>query len=321
MSESPKLFTQYDEIRCRPNFDSTVSITTINFECLISPYQLGDDVICQVEKKTGRCGHKHLFGWLGRIQGGKEGLIGGHCAKTYFKGDARFIIEQKRIKQEMAYLEAIERLGNYLNDPEALASRIREMLTRFRQFKTAVRDLEKRLPPQIITFLKERAKTGHAQVEVELRYVEKDEEGKEKVSRHPQTIGVQQGLGIWLDMNHNVVSTKAREIDAVSKAATPQRGISLRKLQGWLKVLDELPNVEVQVLDLHRQLQEFTSFRNLCLLIFLLRDESKQVQLAEFALITGRNFKNSKNEASELRKQLYKEIKLANQGRDFRGFL
>lgn len=320
MSESPKLFTQYDEIRCRPNFDSAISITTINFECLISPYQLGDDVICQVEKKTGRCGHKHLFGWLGRVQGGKEGLIGGHCAKTYFKGDARFIIEQKRIKQEMAYLEAIERLGNYLNDREALASRIREMLTHFRQFKAAVRDLENRLPPQVITFLKERAKTGQAQVEVELRYVEMDEQGKEKVSWHPQTIGMQQGLGIWLDMSHDVVSTSAKEIDAVAKAATLQRGINLRKLQGWLKVLDELANVEEQVEELHRQLQVFTSFSNLCLLIFLLRDESKQVQLAELALVTGQNAPNAKREASELRKRLYKEIK-AKQGRDFRGLL
>jgi hypothetical protein len=67
MAEEPRHFEQFQEIECRPHFDPETPTTLENFESLIGEYHFSEEVICQVRKVDGNCGHKHRHGWLGKL--------------------------------------------------------------------------------------------------------------------------------------------------------------------------------------------------------------------------------------------------------------
>lgn len=317
MMESSGFFTRLDEVQARQAFDDTISITTGNFDRLIGPYVFSEHAVCQVAKVSGRCGHPHRNGWLGRTQDGREGLIGGHCAKRHFKGDERFLAEKRRLDFE----NDLARLHEYVADRGGLIARAQCILSTLRDIRAAVRELEQKLPSNVVSFLKERAKTGNGQVAVEVRYVEVDENGRQHSTWQWQTVGNLLGMAIWQQGNLAAISDKAKDIEAAASQAEPLHSAGDRKVRSWLKVLDELPAVEHQVLELQRHFETFTSFENLCLLIFLPRDENKQVEVTEVAFTAGQGAPDIRRDARALRNQCYRQISTDHNGRDFRGAL
>lgn len=315
MMESSGFFTRLDEVQARQAFDDTISITTENFDRLIGPYVFSEHAVCQVAKVSGRCGHPHRNGWLGRTQDGREGLIGGHCAKRHFKGDERFLAEKRRLDFE----NDLARLHEYVADRESLIARPQRILSTLRNIRAAVRGLEQRLPANVTGFLMERAKTGNGQVEVEVRYVEVDEEGKQHSTWQRQTVGTLLGLAIWQQGNLAAIRENAKGIEAAARQAEPLYSAGARKVRGWLKVLDELPAVERQVTELQRHFDTFASFENLCLLMFVPLNESKQVAVAEVACQAGPRAASLRHGAQSLRNQRYQLIRAKFNGRDFRG--
>ena len=84
MTDTPRLITDFSEIKARPDFDALAPCTLDNFASIVTGYRFSHNVICQVHKVEGRCGHQHLEGWLGKTKNGKEVLIGSHCGPKYF---------------------------------------------------------------------------------------------------------------------------------------------------------------------------------------------------------------------------------------------
>src|SRR5687767_14709918 len=99
MAEEPRHFKQFQELS--PHFDPETPITLENFESLIHEYHFREEVICQVRKVDGNCGHKHRHDWLGKTRDGKEGLIGGDCASKTFNADQNFARERSRVRREL----------------------------------------------------------------------------------------------------------------------------------------------------------------------------------------------------------------------------
>lgn len=315
MMESSGFFKRLDEVQARQAFDDTISITTGNFDRLIGPYVFSEHAVCQVAKVSGRCGHPHRNGWLGRTQDGREGLIGGHCAQRHFKGDKRFLAEKRRMEFDIA----LERLNELVADRGGLITRAQGILSGLRAIRSAVRELERRLPANVVSFLKERAKTGNGQIAVEVRYVEVDGEGRQHSTWQWQTVGTVLGLAIWQQGSLAAISDKAKGIEVAASQAEPLRSAGEQKVRSWLKVLDELPAVERQVTELQRLFETFASFDNLCLLMFVPLDENKQVAVAEVACQAGQGAASVRHGARSLRNQRYQLIRADFNGRDFRG--
>lgn len=315
MMGSSGFFTRLGEIQARQAFDNTISITPGNFDRLVGPYVFSEDAVCQVAKVSGRCGHPHRNGWLGRTQDGREGLIGGHCANHHFKGDKRFLAEKRRWDFE----KNLERLREYVADRGGLIARAQRILSTLRDIRSDVRGLERKLPVNVTGFLKERAKTGNGQVDIEVRYVEVDERGKQHITWQWQTVGTLQGMAIWQQGSLDAIRDNAKGIEAVASQAEPLHSASVRKVRSWLRVLDELPTVERQVTELQRLFETFASFNNLCLLMFVPLDENKQVAVAEVACQAGEGAAGVSHDARSLRNQRYQLIRADFNGRDFKG--
>ncbi|HEI6967583.1 TPA: hypothetical protein ACGTP8_004225 [Yersinia enterocolitica] len=124
MIEKSEFFSSFIEIEKRPEFSPDQEVSPDNFKELVGEYRLDEDVICQVRTKKGICHKKHKIGWLGVTLNGQEALIGGHCARTYFKADKTFGLERNRVRKEVERKKALYKLKSYKDNADSFSKRL-----------------------------------------------------------------------------------------------------------------------------------------------------------------------------------------------------
>jgi hypothetical protein len=249
---------------------------------LIHPYDLNIDVICHVLRPIGRCGHKHRDGVLGKTVDGKEGLIGGHCAKIHFKDHQGYQAERIRINRQIEFDDLKGRYGAYAAD-EAFHERFADFRRRFTTFQADRGSLYGSLGVRLHSIIEGMAKSRSPNVMVNIRVADDENDDGELVARwEPRILGVLEGAEVF-DLAAS--AELSRRLDAVAKAirelhVNPEpRPV---KLKSTVRALDSLSSSEPALLRLEQALERFVVPENLELVCFL--TEWNRADTADFVL-------------------------------------
>ncbi|MGS0635648.1 hypothetical protein [Citrobacter sp. VF227] len=187
MSDKTEYFSKYFEIGNRKSFSSKQEISPENFKELIGYYELDEDVSCQVKTKRGFCRKNHKTGWLGVTVDGVEALIGGHCAKTYFKADMRFSMETKRIKTELERRDYVTELQNYKINADVILEELSNLRANLITVRKIVDVVYKTMPNSVLRFLESGQRTNNWAVNVDVLYPAKNDDQKSTWQVHALT--------------------------------------------------------------------------------------------------------------------------------------
>ncbi|MBC3381593.1 hypothetical protein H8I69_20970 [Serratia fonticola] len=170
MTEKSEFFSSFTEIERRASFSAKQEISPDNFQELVGMYRFEEDVICQVRVKKGICHQKHKSGWLGVTKEGTEALIGGHCAREYFKADRNFSFERKRVKKEIERKKALSKLDEYRSQVLVFSMELSSLRSKFIEVRKKLDSIYKSFPDVILRFIYESQKTKNWQINVDVTY-------------------------------------------------------------------------------------------------------------------------------------------------------
>jgi hypothetical protein len=314
MSEPPKLFTSIAEIRSRPAFDETASISIHDFAGLIGPYFFGanEPVHCQVEHENQRCNQPHQHGFLGRTNSGLEALIGNKCGKNHFGATDAYAKETRRVKTEVRITNVLAELAGLLADRDTLLSDVSRQLERIRNVRSYVKVLDERLPQTLIARLRAMAKTGNRRVFVEFARKEVDEEGSEKTIWEREGLDSVAGVSILLLDRLTPLVQGLHLIRDIASTAALSREVDVRQLVRWRDALRQLPVLRSAIDGIEAEHRAFGAQNNLESLIVMARDEDKaDVALAVLGPMSNKAAKRFVEKVDE-------RIRHLNGGRRFR---
>jgi hypothetical protein len=318
MSERAVSFSEFSEIEKREKFSRDHLISVDKFHSLIGPYFFREDVHCQVERDGFRCNHGHRNGWLGRSKDGSEALIGGHCAIKYFNASDAFRQECRRVDTEVRLDSHITALTTLLDDRAALSARVAVAMGRVKAVREVVRQFESTLTKGATKQLNDMAKTGNRAISVEVQYVEKDDEEKDKTTWRRRDVGMLQGVSVWnIGETTRLYNDLQRVKDAVA-AAVISRAEKENRLRVWRETLEQLPRIEDRIEAMERALADFKAPSNLVMLFGLGRDQSKNVELATLMLKVGGDPNPSNRQVQRLLSEYASFMNEQTDGRNYR---
>jgi hypothetical protein len=300
------LIRSYAEIELRPEFSIDCMVTKENLQSLIAKYELPDDVVCHVIRDLGRCGRKHKDGWLGKTKDGPEGLIGGHCAKKYFKGHQGFQSDRARIDRQIEIDGLTLRYTAFHDDPQ-YAERVEALLNRSARVQKALVNALSKLPLQLQRRLEAMSKTSNTDVVVQSRRIEmvEGENGKPKPKERWDNlvIGKVEAVAIFdyarsaqIRRDVNAVAAAYRE---VQEHAAPRT----IRLKATVRTLETLPACERELANLDETTQRFLTPSNLQLLCFMSTRDSHRALTAALVLQRSRRV-NTEEESRRFVAQL-----------------
>lgn len=184
MSDKTEYFSKYYEIENRESFSSEQEISPDNFKELVGYYEFDENVSCQVKTKRGFCRKNHKIGWLGVTVDGVEALIGGHCAKTYFKADMRFSLETKRINSELDRRRYIIELQSYRDNVDLIESELVTLKTSLINVRKVLSIIYKTMPDVILRFIETAQRTNNWGVNLDVLYPAKNDDQKPQWQVH-----------------------------------------------------------------------------------------------------------------------------------------
>lgn len=278
------LFYHFYEIENRDNFDPNVSISPKNFKKLLGEYKFDEDAICQVHREKGHCGHKHKSGWLGLTDDYKEVLIGGHCAKKYFKADSSFNEERRRIKKELNIKRYTDSINKIINNKSDFESSVNDSYKKAKALKVLSENLEKELHPAILVFLKNCEKTANRKIDIEVQYVEVDENNNKHVDWVRQTLGNVKRASFVEYKNIGDLFKRIKIIKETLMVVSGGLEVNELKLKKWNDALYSYVSVDSDVEMLLAEYHSFIEKSNLDLLCFVTPTQSIQYQHAELVL-------------------------------------
>lgn len=184
MSDKTEYFSNYFEIENRKSFSSEKEISPDNFDSLLGYYELADNVSCQVKTKRGFCRKNHKIGWLGVTVDGVEALIGGHCAKTYFKADKRFSLEKKRITSELERRRYLIELQPYSDNIEVFITELDTLKTNLIKVRKILSVIYNTMPNPVLRFIDSAQRTNDWAVNIDVLYPSKNDENQSQWQVH-----------------------------------------------------------------------------------------------------------------------------------------
>ena len=114
---------------------------------------MDEDVICQVKGHKGICHQKHRAGWLGVTNDGFEVLIGGHCARNYFKADKSFALERKRVRKEIDRKIALYKLEEYRKNTLSISDELSGLRQEIIDTRVKLDQIHKLFPNAVLSFI------------------------------------------------------------------------------------------------------------------------------------------------------------------------
>lgn len=318
MSERAISFSEFSEIEKREKFSRDYLISVADFASLIGPYYFREDVHCQVERDGFRCNHGHRNGWLGRRKDGSEALIGGHCANKYFNANDAFRQERKRVDTEVRLDSHIAALTELLRDRAALSARVAAAMGRVKAVREVVRQFESTLTKGATKQLNDMAKTGSRTVSVEVQYIEKDDDDKDKTTWRRRDVGTMQGIGVWNIGDTTRLYNDLQRVKDAAIAAVVSRAEKEKHLKDWRETLEQLPRIEDRIEAMERALADFKAPSNLVMLFGLGRDQSKNAELAALMLKVGGDPNPSNRQVQRLLSEYASFMNKQTDGRRYR---
>jgi hypothetical protein len=303
----------------RADFDESCSITLVDFGSLVGVYGFPDtdEVRCQLVTAGSRCNQPHKNGWIAKRKDGAEGYIGRLCARKHFNADVYFASEARRVDREIEIDQLVERLSVLLSDASLLDS-IADARGRQSASRARIRAIREEIPQDIWKRLQDMRKTGNRVVQIEVRYVEKDERGKDRYSWIVDNLGVVSGLGA-LDLDRmRVIMNQLEAAEDSRKHAHPNRDEPRQDLRRWAESLEAVSRIAVELGEIEGELELFLQPANLRLLAYVARNQDVRVKAAGFVLSQDSQSENPNLESGTVLKSWDDEIRRAKGNRDFR---
>ena len=264
-----------------PQFHPECSLPIEQLSALLAETRMKETLSCQLDKAGSRCNQPHRKGWLALRKDGIKCLIGGDCANKHFNASETFRAERNRLIHEIAVHENLTALAELLKDREATAARIAKARERLKTYREGVKFWNDSLPSEVVVRLRDHFKASgeRARIEVEVQYVELEEDGKEKkekITWRRREVGTVMGLNIWDGTPIPSLSMALHEAEAARKEADLRPEQKLALLKKWRAALEQLAHCEEAIERMQRSLGDFGASRNVALLCHLVRNEDRQ---------------------------------------------
>lgn len=286
MSKISEFFTSLSDIDIRPAFSPDHEISPDNFKKLVGEYHLDEEAICQVKASNGVCHQKHRKGWLGVTTDGYEVLIGGHCARHYFKADKTFAIERNRVRKEIDRAKALHKLSEYQNNAALVSAEIAALRQLLIDTRISLSPVYKLLPNSALRHIESAQKTRNWDVRVDIQ--------KENVHERKSHKWVTASLGRLKPAPHmyeviGLINRVKKLFEAFADVVKciPNE-VATPKLKRMLDTLSKKDEIEKASADLNRDVAQFLNVKNLEMLIYVADDpEEEYLTVKAIMEITG----------------------------------
>ncbi|EOG9063581.1 hypothetical protein ACLK5F_004403 [Vibrio fluvialis] len=312
-----KSFSHYFEVENREAYNPDAFVTITNFSKLIGAYDFDDQVICQVEKNGGKCGHPHNKGWLGVTTAGDEVLIGGFCAKKYFKADNNFIAERNRINRELELIRYNGIIDKFLAQRADIEKEVDELHKSVKTIRLLQTNMLNSLPNEVSRFLEIAEKTKNYSVSIDIKYVETDKEtNKTYTSWVTQNIGNIKNAGF---IDRKKIASYYEKLSGIKTAFTQIDSTSdknLQKLKKWAETFSSLELLRKDITESITEYQSFITTDNLNLLLLTTTNRTSRKTIVELISVNNpsETIKSPTQYVSEFEATIREEVG----GREFR---
>lgn len=285
MAEDSEYFSSFIDIDKRPSFSSEHEISPENFQKLIGEYKFTEDVICQVKALNGVCHQKHKSGWLGVTADGFEVLIGGHCARKYFKADKSFTSERKRVRKEIDRKKALHKLKDFRDNSLIINEELSRLRVTIINTRVILDQILKSFPNAVLSFITDAQKTRNWDIKIDVLH---------KFNDDNKPIWVTSSLGNLksLPYMYEVISLMARTKSLAEKfseaCSLNPEDVSTPKLKRIIETLNDKDDLIKSAASLSQEVARFIDTRNLELLIFVCENyEEEYLATRAIMAITG----------------------------------
>lgn len=285
MAEDSEYFSSFIDIDKRPSFSSEHEISPENFQKLIGEYKFTEDVICQVKALNSVCHQKHKSGWLGVTADGFEVLIGGHCARKYFKADKSFTSERKRVRKEIDRKKALHKLKDFRDNTLIINEELSRLRATIINTRIILDQIIKSFPNSVLSFITDAQKTRNWDIKIDVLH---------KFNDDNKPIWVTSSLGNLksLPYMYEVISLMARAKSLAEKFAEAcslnPEDVSTPKLKRIIETLNDKDDLIKSAASLSQEVARFIDTRNLELLIFVCENyEEEFLATRAIMAITG----------------------------------
>lgn len=303
-----------------PNLDNQCAIPIIEFDGIVGRcvFSQEDHVRCQLQNASGAvCKQEHGRGWVARRKDGKEGFIGKDCAHRYFGTDSQFKEAAARATREIKIDSAIARIRERLEDPN-YQPRVQTLRAQHEEISQLMQRYRRMWPDNLYQVLLNMAKTRNRDVLIEVRYIEKDDDGRALHRWEPTVLGRVSSPGIFSSSTLSDAEMLIRAAEVTLIEAKPSPDAKLKQLEHWAISLESVERSEALLSEVQRELAAFNSPENLKLLCWLVRSDDDTLSVIARAVEILNGASISAARALEIRREWSSEIRQANSGRDFR---
>lgn len=287
MAEKSEFFSNFIEIEKRPFFSLEHEINPDDFKELVGEYRLDEDVVCQVKGDKGICHQKHKNGWLGVTKDGFEVLIGGDCARTYFKADRVFAYERKRVRKELDREKALHKLNEYRKNVLIFTSEISSLRKDIIDARIKFDQVHKLFPEVILTFIDNAQKTRNWDINVDvLQGYRDDENGTQKWA--VSSLGRLKTLPNKYELYGLIRRLKYISETFEQACQVNVEDLKTPKLKKIVEALNEKEEIEKKTRDLINDVSMFVDTKNLEPLIYLCdNDEDEFITTKSIMILTN----------------------------------
>lgn len=279
--EKVEVFYNFFEVENREAFSPDEYVSTANFSRLIGEYNFDEQVVCQVERSGGKCGHFHNRGWVGVTKDGYEVLIGNVCANKYFKADKTFAFEKRRVKNEIDFQRYSKIINSCLVEQCEIETELTRLHNDVRQIRLFQSNMLASLPPNIVSFIRYAEKTKNRTISIDIKYVEVDDEGKSHVSWVKQDVGKLRSAG-FIDLKKiGNFYTSINDINNVFTQISLSNERKLPKLKKWSEKLTSRTNLIKEVKKTSSECSGFIEIESLNLLLLISSDDTDRRKVIE----------------------------------------
>ncbi|WP_037433180.1 hypothetical protein [Serratia plymuthica] len=285
MAKSSEFFTSLSDIDIRPAFSPDHEVGPDNFKQLVGAYHLEEEAICQVKARNGICHQKHRKGWLGVTLDGHEVLIGGHCARNYFKADKTFALERNRVSKEIERVKALHKLSKYQGNAALLSAEIATLRQTLIDTRVNLASVYKLLPNSAQRHIENAQRTRNWDIRVDVQQENLHEQKHRWIAitlgRLKPVPYMYEVIGLM-----NKVKELSETFTDVGKCKPDE--IATPKLKRILDILSQKEELEKASASLYKEVIQFINAKNLEMLVYV-ADDSEEEYLTVKAImdITG----------------------------------
>ncbi|EFG7433702.1 MULTISPECIES: hypothetical protein [Citrobacter] len=212
------------------------------------------------------CHQKHKSGWLGVTADGFEVLIGGHCARKYFKADKSFTNERNRVRKEIDRKKALHKLKDYRDKSLIMNEELSYLRATIINTRVILDQILKSFPNAVLSFITTAQKTHSWDIKIDVL---------QKFNDDNNPIWVTSSLGNLksLPYMYEVISlmTQAKSLaEKFSEACSLNpEDLSTPKLKRIIETLNDKDDLIKSATSLSQEVTRFIDTKNLELLIFV----------------------------------------------------